>query len=77
MGASGHTDSPRPILAICTCIIALAHSGKLEEAKQTFSELKKVKPDFSRAFISETIWFRHEADLEFVIEGLRMAGMED
>ena len=58
-------------------IIALAHSGKLEEAKQTFSELKKVKPDFSRAFISETIWFRHEADLEFVIEGLRMAGMED
>ena len=56
---------------------AYAHSGRIEEAKQTFAELKKLMPNFDQTAIDDTVWFKHSVDHDFFLEGLRLAGMED
>jgi adenylate cyclase len=52
---------------------SLARLGRIEEARATLDEIRQIMPDFTPASINQP--FRPE-DLAFVVEGLRLAGLE-
>lgn len=40
-------------------------------------EALRIMPDISADYIAQILPFRHPADLAYVIEGLRKAGLEE
>jgi hypothetical protein len=76
-GRRGIRDQEDIFWAYAHVASALGHHGRSAEAEQVFADLMRVKPDFSSATIDETIRFRHVADREYYLEGLRKAGLPE
>jgi adenylate cyclase len=76
-GRRGIRDQGDIFWAYAHVASALGHHGRSAEAEQVFADLMRVKPDFSSATIDETIRFRHAADREYYLEGLRKAGLPE
>ncbi len=76
-GRRGIRDQEDIFWAYAHVASALGHHGHSAEAEQVFADLMRVKPDFSSATIDETIRFRHAADREYYLEGLRKAGLPE
>jgi TolB-like protein len=76
-GRRGIRDQEDIFWAYAHVASALGHHGRSAEAEQVFADLMRVKPDFSSATIDETIRFRHAADREYYLEGLRKAGLPE
>ena len=51
--------------------------GKLEEAKWEAAEVLSLRPDFSLTKEKKRVPYKHPADLEYYITGLRKAGLPD
>jgi adenylate cyclase len=56
-------------------VIALAHLGRIEEAKQALQRVYTVKPDFDMDFVRATAKMMHPSSAKHYIEGLRKAGL--
>lgn len=76
-GRRGIRDQKDIFWAYAHVASALGHHGRSAEAEQVFADLMRVKPDFSSATIDETIRFKHAADREYYLEGLRKAGLPE
>jgi TolB-like protein/Tfp pilus assembly protein PilF len=55
---------------------ALAHQGRLEDARRTLAALRELQVDVSVEHVRRTYPFRRQADLDYFLEGLRAAGLE-
>lgn len=53
---------------------ALAHAGRIEEAKWEVEQVLALNPDFSLAAIADVFPFKNKADADHFLEGLRKAG---
>jgi adenylate cyclase len=53
-----------------------ARSGRKEEARQVWKELKLVNPNFSVAHISRALSYRDPKVVERLVEALKDAGIE-
>jgi adenylate cyclase len=57
--------------------VALAYLGRLEEARQCLTDLRKEMPDFSMGYAKEKMFYLKRPDqIERYQEGLRMAGLD-
>ena len=56
---------------------ALGNLGQTDEAKTCIDEAKRMKPDFSSAFVDQTLPFDRPEDRERLLGGLRKAGMAE
>jgi adenylate cyclase len=56
---------------------ALAHLGRLDEARQAFKHVLEITPQISAASIRRAIHFSRADDLERYIRGLRLAGLPE
>lgn len=53
----------------------LGHMGKADEARDVVARLLQRQPDFSLAYVDATYPFKHAADRDFFLDGLRRAGL--
>ena len=67
---------PDNIRALHRLAIALAHKGDLDAARAAYQEAERVLPAPPREYFAATHAFTHEEDLEFLLEGLRLAGWQ-
>ena len=59
-------------------IAALGHLGRMTEAASALTDLKKLRPDFSLAFVREHLFYLESSEqIEQYVEGLRRAGLAD
>ncbi|HEX2134940.1 MAG TPA: adenylate/guanylate cyclase domain-containing protein [Microvirga sp.] len=56
---------------------ALAHTGRLEEARGVVRRLSALVPDLSLRRLVENEVFRHSGRLDFILDGLRTAGIPE
>jgi len=59
----------------CTLLASIGHTGKTEDAGALLKEVLTIAPDFTTANISDVFPFKHQADIDIWIEGLRKAGV--
>jgi tetratricopeptide (TPR) repeat protein len=52
-----------------------AHLGSIERAKGEAAEVLRLNPDFSIADFERSEWWRDQADLEHLADGMRKAGL--
>jgi len=58
-------------------VAALGHLGRTTEATSALAELKKLRPEFSLAFVREQLLYLESGEqVEQYLEGLRRAGLE-
>mgnify|MGYP000350855098 CR=1 FL=1 len=67
---------PDNIRALHRLAIAAAHMGDLDAARAAYQEAERVLPSPPREYFANTHAFTHEEDLEFLLEGLRLAGWQ-
>ena len=67
------SDAPLPRLMLAAC---LGHLGMTSEGRAELNACENIRPGFTR---STVIWhpFRHAADEEHFLDGLRKAGWKD
>jgi tetratricopeptide (TPR) repeat protein len=70
-GNPQYTPSYRQLAA------ALAHGGHLDEARNVIARLRALVPDVSLATLPERTIFKHSGRLEFILDGLRKAGLPE
>ena len=58
-------------------IVALAHSGDVEEARAVVEELRSIRPDLSISHVRDRIVFVDEKMTEHLLDGLRKAGLPE
>ena len=58
-------------------VTALAHLGRLAEAKACYARLLEVAPGVTQAITRKGVMFIHDADADRFCEGLRMVGMPE
>jgi adenylate cyclase len=56
---------------------ALAHTGRIDEAREMIARLTVLVPDLSLSTLPEVVVFRHSGGLDLILEGLRMAGVPE
>ena len=56
---------------------ALAHLGRVDEARAALARAVAVNPNFSASFIDAVLRFRNPADRDHYIDGLRKAGLPE
>ena len=56
---------------------ALAHLGRIDEARAALERALAIKPDFSTAFFDRVIRLRNPDDREHYLDGLRKAGLPE
>ena len=56
---------------------ALAHLGRVDEARAALARALAVNPKLSASFIDAVLPFRNPADRDHYIDGLRLAGLAD
>ena len=56
---------------------ALAHLDREEEGRRAFADALSLKPDIDAAYVGEIFPFEDPANLEFILAGLRRAGLTD
>jgi len=62
--------------AHCLMAVALAHLGRIEDAKTAIAECKRVQPDFFDS-AAELSPYQDQAANEHLLDGLRKAGVPD
>ena len=58
-------------------VIALAHLGRIEEARQALQRVYTIKSDFDMDFVRATAKMMHPSSAKRYIDGLRKAGLLD
>jgi len=58
-------------------VIALAHLGRIEEAKEALQRVYTIKSDFDMDFVRATAKMMHPSSAKRYIDGLRKAGLLD
>jgi adenylate cyclase len=58
-------------------VIALAHLGRIEEAKEALQRVYTIKSDFNMDFVRATAKMMHPASAKRYLDGLRKAGLLD
>jgi adenylate cyclase len=66
------TDISRVLLAAC-----YGHLGRHEEARTLWREALRINPDYSLEHRRRVLPYRHPADFERIVEGLRKAGIPE
>ncbi len=56
---------------------ALAHAGQLEEARVVMAQFLRIRPAATVSRIRHQRMYRVPADLEYVLEGARLAGLPE
>ena len=56
---------------------ALAHLGRIDEARAALARTLAIQPTFSVSFIDTVVPFRNPAERDHYIDGLRQAGLTD
>ncbi len=56
---------------------ALAHLGRVDEARAVLARVHAINPTFSATFIDAVLPFRNPADRDHYIDGLRKAGLPE
>ena len=67
-------DSVAPYLNLAVCY---GHLGQLDDARQALARLRRVNPDFSLDWMRTFLPFKHEGELDRVVNGLHKAGLEN
>jgi len=67
-----HTDASRALLAAC-----YGQTGKIEDARETWRELRRVNPGYSLEHRRSVLPYKDPADFDGVVEGLRKAGLPE
>ena len=68
-GNPNYTVTYRPLAC------ALAHTGRVEEARAVVGRLSTLVPDLSLQHLVENEIFKHSGRLDFILDGLRKAGV--
>ncbi len=55
--------------------VALAHLGRIDEARAALNQAVAIKPDLSNDFFRSVILWKNSAHLEHYTDGLRKAGL--
>ncbi len=53
----------------------LGQLGKAEEARKVMADVLRMRPDFSAEYVAQILPFKNPANIEYIIDGLRKAGM--
>ena len=56
---------------------ALAHAGRLDDAKGIVARLRALVPALSLSNLAEATVFKHSGRLDLILEGLRAAGVPE
>ena len=56
---------------------AFAHLDREEEGRRAFADALSLKPDIDAAYVGQIFPFEEPANLEFILAGLRRAGLTD
>jgi adenylate cyclase len=56
---------------------ALAHLGRLDEARDLVARLSALVPDLSLRNLAEVTVYRHSGGLDLILDGLRKAGVPE
>jgi adenylate cyclase len=70
-GNPNYTVTYRPLAS------ALAHAGRVDEARDVVARLSKLVPDLSIRTLPEQIVFKHSGRLDLILDGLRKAGVPE
>jgi tetratricopeptide (TPR) repeat protein len=57
--------------------VALAQLDRFDEARDALTKFLELSPDYTIGRARLTFPFRHEADLEYFLDGLRKAGLPE
>ncbi len=68
---------PQPRWAHAFLVAALAHLGRLDEARRMVEELRRVRPDMTVSMARGWTGFGDETTRETFAEGLRLAGLDE
>ncbi len=58
-------------------VVALAHFDRIEEARQALERIRAIKPDFDLNFVASTLRQFRAVGLEYYLDGLKKAGLEN
>jgi len=67
-------EQPDNVRALHRLACALAHKGDLDAARAAYTEAERVLPAPPLEYFSGSHPFTHSEDLDFILDGLRMAG---
>ena len=56
-------------------VSALGLLGRIDEAREAFERVKRIKPDASCAFVDQALAFTHASDRDHFVSGLIKAGV--
>src|SRR6516165_9108633 len=70
-------DQPRMVPAMRTKVIALAHLGRLDEARAELSRALAIDPKLTIAGFREVVHFLAPEVLELYVAGLSLAGLPE
>jgi adenylate cyclase len=65
------------VWAYFTAVVPLVHLGRVEEAREALEQAFTIKPDLSTGFFEQIFNFKHQADKDRYLDGLRDAGLRD
>jgi tetratricopeptide (TPR) repeat protein len=65
-----HSDVSHVLLAAC-----YGHLGRAQEARAAWQEALRLNPDYSIEHRRRILPYKHPADFEHMVEGLRKAGI--
>ena len=69
-------EQPDNVRALLRLTAAEAHNGDLNAARATFARAERVMPAPSREYFAASHPFANSEDLDFLLEGLRLAGWQ-
>ena len=67
----------RYAMSHCWLAVALAQLDRLDEARDSLTKFLELSPDYTIGRARHAMPFRHQADLEHYIDGLRKAGLPE
>jgi adenylate cyclase len=70
-------DQPRMVAAMRVKVVALAHLGRLDEARAELSRMLAIDPKVTIAGYREYAHFAGPEVLELLVTGLRLAGLPE
>jgi adenylate cyclase len=69
-------DYPKLVALRRYLAVALAHCGRIAEARLVIAEVRRLQPESSLS-LSRTSHFRHSWQMDIYIDGLRLAGLPE
>jgi adenylate cyclase len=70
-------SNPNYTVPYRTVASALAHAGRIDEARGLIARLAVLVPDLSLSTLPELVVYKHSGGLDLILEGLRMAGVPE